>query len=97
MLCAFCRGLSGDAAGTGLTPLDCGFDACNAARFGRECSGIGGGALPSNEVSLGFSVGKFGAISVDLFIPQESAERRGAGDSWDVTRTAGICRGFSSR
>jgi hypothetical protein len=56
-----------------------GLEACRAARFGREESGIGGGAPGASlGVSLGVSLGLFGGkgggVSVDLFNPNDSAD-----------------------
>lgn len=56
-----------------------GLEACRAARFGREESGIGGGAPGASlgvslEVSLGLFGGKGGGVSVDLFNPNDSAD-----------------------
>ena len=56
-----------------------GLEACRAARFGREESGIGGGAPGASlGVSLGVSLGLFGSngggVSVDLFNPNDSAD-----------------------
>ena len=56
-----------------------------ASRFGRDAIGIGGGApSPGVAFSEGRVAGIGGGVSVDLFIPKESAEGRGGGKTCDL-------------
>lgn len=61
------------------TAPDLGLEAMIASRFGLDAKGIGGGA-PGSVFLLsapGRVVGIGGGVSVDLFIPNSSAERTG--------------------
>jgi len=74
-----------------------GFEAMMASKFGRDASGIGGGAPASvAEVGDGRVVGTGGGVSVGLFMANESAEGLGGGGnarlvgSFSVVLDAGL-------
>jgi hypothetical protein len=53
-----------------------------ASKFGRDASGMGGGASATvADVEDGLVAGIGGGVSVDLFIANESAEGLGGGGS----------------